>query len=129
MSNISCEQRIDVELKKIQDNLELYLNDEDVYENGSPEHRLPPFYNYGLSFDYVEPDTFDEQECGYYRYQLSWGGPSDEIRFFPHGKIQYWYMDWFDGAYRDITRESWARQLREFFEERHDIDWSSVQLY
>lgn len=57
-----------------------------------------------LSWDYVEPGTFEDQEEGYYRLQLSWGGPSDEFRIYTIGDtleidvIEYWYMDWFDGA-------------------------------
>lgn len=39
------------------------------------------FDEYALSFDYVEPDTFDDQDRGYFRYQISYGGPSEEVRF------------------------------------------------
>ena len=40
---------------------------------------------------------------GYWRYQMSWGGPSDEFRIYLDEdnkiyKIEYWYLDWFDGA-------------------------------
>ena len=65
------------------------------------------FHEYGLSFDYVEPNTFEGQTRGYHRFQLSWGGPSDEIRFYTTvaehdnhllDRAEYWYMDWFDGA-------------------------------
>ena len=57
-----------------------------------------------LSWDYVEPGTFEDQEEGYYRLQLSWGGPSDEFRIYTTqyadeiDVIEYHYMDWFDGA-------------------------------
>jgi hypothetical protein len=59
--------------------------------------------DYALSFDYVAPGTFDDQREGYFRYQLSWGGPSDEFRFFVNldlscHRVEYWYLDWFDGA-------------------------------
>ena len=58
---------------------------------------------YGLCFDKVEPNTFQDQKLGYWRWQLSWGGPSDEFRIFVNEdnkiyKIEYWYLDWFDGA-------------------------------
>ena len=33
---------------------------------------LQEFSEYGLCFDYVEPDTFDDQPKGYFRYQLQW---------------------------------------------------------
>ena len=34
---------------------------------------------------------------------MSWGGPSDEFRIYTDDQnqieyIEYWYMDWFDGA-------------------------------
>ena len=57
-----------------------------------------------LSWDYVEAGTFEDQEDGFYRLQLSWGGPSDEFRIYTIGDtleidvIDYHYMDWFDGA-------------------------------
>ena len=58
---------------------------------------------YGLCFDKVEPNTFQDQKLGYWRWQLSWGGPSDEFRIFVDEdkniyKIEYWFLDWGDGA-------------------------------
>lgn len=69
---------------------------------------------YGLSADYVAPGTFgDDQDEGYFRWQLSWGGPSDEFRFYvsPHRhgfapyRIEYRFHDWFDGAGVDLSGE------------------------
>ena len=40
-----------------------------------------PEFDY-LGFDYVEPHTFQDQLEGYWRWQFSWGGPSDELRAF-----------------------------------------------
>ena len=56
-----------------------------------------------LGFDYVEPHTFTDQAEGYWRWQFSWGGPSDELRGYVNEhkelhRLEYWYMDWFDGA-------------------------------
>jgi hypothetical protein len=56
-----------------------------------------------LSWGYVEKGTFDDQERGYFRLQLSWGGPGDEFRIYvDYDKsidyIEYWYLDWYDGA-------------------------------
>jgi len=71
---------------------------------------LGNLYEYGLSFDYVEVGTFNGQCEGYFRYQLSWGGPSDEFRFYtgfdkvPY-RVEYWFMDWFDGAHRQLSGE------------------------
>ena len=57
----------------------------------------------GLCFDYDAPKTFTDQLEGYWRWQLSWGGPGDEFRIYVNPdnsvhRIEYWYMDWFDGA-------------------------------
>ena len=56
-----------------------------------------------LGFDFVPVDTFKDQERGYWRLQLSWGGPSDEFRIYTNEEnqidyIDYHYLDWFDGA-------------------------------
>jgi hypothetical protein len=86
-------------------------------EDGVPD--LGTLNEYGLSFDYVAPGTFTDQRRGYWRYQLSWGGPSDEFRFYAHRdadhtpwrtdyfkveRIEYWYLDWWDGAHRTMRK-------------------------
>ena len=71
-----------------------YADDPDDYEP-KVESNL---YEYGLCFDYVEPGTFDGQRCGYWRYQLSSGGPSDEFRLYGGGRVEYRFHDWYDGA-------------------------------
>tara|TARA_R110000803_G_scaffold31939_1_gene70726 strand:+ start:906 stop:1355 length:450 start_codon:yes stop_codon:yes gene_type:complete len=60
------------------------------------------FYQYGLSFDYVHPFTFDDQRAGYWRWQISWGGPSEEFRIYldEHNQpkaIDFTYLDWGEG--------------------------------
>jgi hypothetical protein len=78
------------------------------------------FNNYALSFDYVAPGTFRDQEQGYFRYQISWGGPSDDFRFYVNPdfscySIEYWYLDWFDGA--SVTLAGKDKELmREIFD-------------
>ena len=57
----------------------------------------------GLCFDYVDPNTFTDQKEGYWRWQLSWGGPGDEFQIYVNPdksvhRIEYWYLDWYDGA-------------------------------
>jgi len=76
----------------------LYCKDPDAYDE-----ELGRFDEYGLCFDYVPRDTFSDQKRGFFRWQLSWGGPQDEFRFFTDEnldpfEIEYWYLDWFDGA-------------------------------
>jgi len=69
------------------------------------------YYDYanqlGLSFDFVDADAYEGQSCGYWRWQLSTGGPGDEFRIFTDVKknidrIEYVYLDWFDGATHKI---------------------------
>lgn len=79
------------------------------------------FYDYGLSVDYQEPDG---RRRGYFRFQLSWGGPSDEIRFYFSGdgsrgmadKIEYVFLDWGTGVGFDVTGEDWAKWLWDWFQ-------------
>ena len=85
---------------------------------------LGSIFEYGLCFDYVAPDTFEDQSEGYFRYQISWGGPSDEFRFFVNPdftchRIEYWFLDWFDGAYRILTgaNEALLRELWDWLSE------------
>ena len=94
----TCEERVGDRLGGRLDDLRELLNAED---NETDE--LGSLCDYGLSVDYVAPGTFNDQREGYVRYQLSWGGPSDEFRFFvnPDGsvhRVEYWFLDWFDGA-------------------------------
>src|SRR5690606_11942655 len=86
-------------------------------------------YDYGLAFDYVAPGTFDCQAEGYFRYQLSYGGPSDEFRFFVNPdfschRIEYWFLDWFDGASRRLHGGELALMLGvfEFFLAAGSVD-------
>ena len=70
----------------------------------------------GLGFDYVEPNTFEHQLEGYWRWQFSWGGPSDELRAYVNrddriDRLEYWFMDWMDGAKLDVQQDQlpWQR--------------------
>ena len=93
-------------------------------ENGDPD--LGRFEEHGLSFDYVAPGTFKNKR-GYWRYQISYGGPSDEFRFYAEPlyrgrnfepslvRIEYWFLDWFDGYGRKLTGKDEAL-MREIWE-------------
>jgi len=106
----------------------LALEDSEAYDDD-----LGNLNEYGLDFSYIAPETFTDQLEGYYRYQLSYGGPSQEIRFFvsqvkaarysweedgPHHtpyRIEFWHLDWYDGASVDITDSQLAKDLYNYF--------------
>jgi hypothetical protein len=113
LRNESCEQRIDNELRGTLADLRARW---DAYCAGKEEDG-ETLAEYGLSFDYVEPGTFTDQREGYFRYQLSWGGPSEEFRFFVNPdlschRVEYWFLDWFDGAHRALAGDDLTFLLR-----------------
>ena len=99
--------------KKYQRTLKDYQNafnyfDKDKREDNNQYKGYEDLFDYvnqsGLSFDYVEANTFEDQKSGFWRFQMSWGGPSDEFRIYTDHEnnidyIEYWYLDWFDGAF------------------------------
>jgi hypothetical protein len=119
----NCKQRVRQELKdRIADLRKLFS----AYRKGDEEgvEGLGTFPEYGLSFDYVAPNTFNDQKRGYFRYQHSWGGPADEFRFycdenFQTVEIEYWFLDWFDGAGIDLGGEDY-QLLEEIFQDFQD---------
>jgi len=127
---LTCEERIDAalenEIEVLRDLWEFYC--EGGQDDYHPEHESN-MWEYGLSFDYVPVGTWEDQTEGYFRYQLSWGGPSDEFRFFvsmdrrPY-RIQYHFMDWFDGAKRILhgTDEALLEEIFGWFAEGGGVD-------
>lgn len=89
--------------------------------------RRGSFFEYGLAVDYVTPGTF-KNKAGYLRYQLSYGGPSEEIRFYftPNAreayKIEFVYLDWGVGVGFDVTNEDWAKWLFDWFNELGTVE-------
>tara|TARA_R100001510_G_scaffold55781_1_gene60221 strand:+ start:99 stop:530 length:432 start_codon:yes stop_codon:yes gene_type:complete len=74
-----------------------------------------------LCFDFVKAGTFTDQKVGYYRLQLSYGGPSTEFRIYTDKDlnidyVEYWYLDWFDGASIIINDKLVIEILEEFLE-------------
>lgn len=65
---------------------------------GSPDE-------YGLSLDFVEEGTFTDQKEPYIRFQLSWGGPSEEFRIYATNEIEFWFMDWYTGEHKNLDDE------------------------
>ena len=113
----SCLERIKESFKNRLKDLKRFM------DNLSNEEILQEFYEYGLSFDLVEVGTFEDQTRPYYRYQLSWGGPSDELLFYESGEVVYAFLDWFDGATIDVTNNEVITWLKEDFKDMGSIDW------
>jgi hypothetical protein len=94
----TCKDRVKTELKNELETLCVLWT---AYRNGDEEPtEYGTFPEHGLGFDYCPGDDDGE---GYFRYQISWGGPADEFRFFVDAgkhlhRIEYWFLDWFDGA-------------------------------
>ena len=66
--------------------------------------------------EYIAPYTYENQETGYIRWHLSWGGPEDQFRFFIDEQggitdIEYHFMDWFDGAFININMLGYDAEL------------------
>lgn len=109
--NETCEERIDRNLKSREADFLKFMNKRDDDETRTE------FWQYGLSFDFVDKKDLSWREKeSYYRYQLSWGGPSDEIRFYKN-RVEYVFMDWFDYADKDITHKDWVKWLVQDFQE------------
>lgn len=101
-----------------------YTEDKDIVYRGET-YTPESFSEYGLGFDYVAPRTFKGQKLGYFRYQLSWGGPSEELRYYVRAeykqpfkvyKVEFWYLDWFDGAKTTMRAGKNFEFLTEIFE-------------
>lgn len=92
--NKKCEDLVKGAYKSRMDDIKLILKGE-----GEANDLPSNLSEYGLSIDFVPAHTFEGQREGYTRYQLSWGGPSEEFRVFTTiPRVEFWYLDWFDGA-------------------------------
>ena len=97
---------------------------EEDYKTFKDEGDYESLYDYvnqtALSFDKVHKNSKENIDRSYYRLQISWGGPSTEFRAFLNADhdidyIEYWYLDWFDGASINIPRDSKSWEVVEDF--------------
>lgn len=119
MENKTCKERVKKNLQGRIEDLQklwkLYLEDGEKSDDD-----LGNMYEYGLGFDYIASGTFKGQKRGYFCYQLSWGGPSDEFRIYadydlkPY-KIEYWFFDWYHGVYKILYGRNF-KLLAEIFQ-------------
>jgi len=113
--------------KHILKNLERYINDIDVYEEGyyddeDSANDLPPFSEYGLCLDYVEPGTFEDEHRGYWRYQLAYGGPTVEFRFYKT-HTEFVYLDWYSGVGWDVSDDETVQWLENEFSDFTEVGY------
>lgn len=115
--NRTCAERVGESLESKLETLralwDLYQEDPEAYHD-EEETKLD---EYALSFDYVAPGTFNDQPEGYFRYQISYGGPSEEFRIYANKdgahtwtiyRIEYWFLDWFDGAHINLIHDDFT---------------------
>jgi hypothetical protein len=122
MKDPTCEDRVEDSMAEaVADIRTLWA----LYQSGDEEghEELGDIYEYGLCFDYIAPLTWDDQFRGYWRWQLSTGGPGTEFRFYASGpedplySCEYWHLDWGQGASREAQGEDLAlmRELWQWF--------------
>jgi len=102
-----------VNLKKIIEFTEIdlknyYINDLEELENEIYEALEERFSNYALCFDYVS-----NIKSPYWRYQIAWGGPAYEVRFYHDDSIEFVYLDWFVGVGFDVSNDEVFQELKE----------------
>jgi len=100
----TCKEKIDKELKERIKDFKEALKTDDIIEQ---------INSYALGIE----------EYKIYKLQLSWGGPADYIEFKADlentlNQITYYYQDWYDGAYRNISQNSqeWKILEKIFYE-------------
>ena len=125
-TDTTCKARINEHYKgRIEDIRQLWeaykVNPEAEVED------LGVWNEYGLCLDYVAPRTFRDQRRGYLRYQISTGGPGDEFRFYMSEdltltRVEYWFLDWFDGAHKTLKQGADFDLLAEIYEDWKDTE-------
>lgn len=123
-----AQRRYDSRLEDLKRLWEAYCEGEEEVED------LGNIYDYGLDFSYVAPETFSDQKHGYFRYQLSYGGPTEEFRFFVDRdmrvyKIEFWLLVWFDGAHVLLTGKDYnfMEEIFEWFSEMGCVEYEYEQ--
>ena len=110
INNETCADRITESIISRGEDFKRFMNSEN-------EETQEEFYNYGLCIDMVNIGTFRDQTEPYLRYQISYGGPSEELRFYQNGTVEFWFLDWYDGAHKIITSMDWVQWLKEYLTE------------
>ena len=83
-----------------------------------------------LGFDYVQAEedrnNISLSSTGFWRFQISWGGPQQEYRFYMNDPLQdeptaikFWHLNWGDGACDDDVRGI-GQRLWDYLEEQRE---------
>jgi len=78
-------------------------------------------YEYEDVIDWIVDYSLGVYDDNYYRakrLELSWGGPQDYFLYFPKlDRIEYHYLDWYDGASLVLDEDGEAfKIMKEIFE-------------
>ena len=118
----TCEQRIEEHQESRLDDLRRFQASGWDEAQLSDDDYAMPFNEYGLSWDYVESDT--EDRPGYWRYQISCGGPAEELRFYCDQAGHVWtiefvFLDWSDHAKRTLQGDDrkLGQEIWDYFNE------------
>ena len=107
----------------------------DWLEGGEGTYDLGSFNEYGLSFDYVAPGTYTDQNRGYFRYQISWGGPAEQFEIYADkGRGGRWYiwqiefhlLDWGSDSGFTLSGDD-LELMTEIVENYFDLDYAYDQ--
>lgn len=118
-NNKTCSELIEDELKRRIEDFEQALRsyEENNYEKIVTEDG----YEYEGVIDWINNYALGYYDDNYYRakrLELSWGGPQDYFLYFPKlDRIEYHYLDWYDGASLVLDEDGEAfKIMKEIFE-------------
>jgi len=102
---LKCSDKVEARFESEMQDLRAIMRAEN---SGRENKELGSLNEHGICFDYVAPNTFSDQPQGYARYQICWGGPSEEFRFYLNPDltpylVEFWFMDWNDGSEHTLT--------------------------
>ena len=102
MKNLKCVDLIQQKFQDRNDNISDIFQLKNDYQEYETSYEA--FVSFGLSVDYIEPNTFEDQKNGYIRYQLSYGGPSDELRFYIDDATEHEEFDLYSLGRKEFAR-------------------------
>jgi len=105
MTRRKCEKRID---EALQDRIERFKKALDEFNKTGKIKEDDVVYESFL--EWLSENCLAVSKDPHYRaikLELSYGGPQDYFLFFDDGTIEYYFLDWFDGAKRELIGEDY----------------------